>query len=368
LCKEFGLRLKPILLRGFGLTMATAKGVKVFDSQAPTWAAFNRIFQTRATALEAVGGEWVSSIAATIASQSIDEVLTVEKASRAVRAHATGLRNFWVADPDQLSALVAAAQVLEGDPSKGAMYHIVGGNDRLIEHLARDASAEIQLRHVVRTIERRGENVRVGIEGPNGRVARAIADYVVLAIPAALLTAVRFSPALPPMQQQALMTLATGPATKAILRFTRPWWRKTSKPRAYGTNLAIGAVWDAGEAQAGAALLTLLAGGRASAGLQQLLGTGGASGLVTQLRWLGRASEIPQVHAATWEHDPWARGAYAYFSPRFDPALRPLLARATGRVFFAGCHTSRNFQGYMNGAVESGLRVAEEIAAAKRIS
>jgi monoamine oxidase len=63
-------------------------------------------------------------------------------------------------------------------------------------------------------------------------------------------------------------------------------------------------------------------------------------------------------------HDPWARGAYAYFGPRFDPALRPLLARAAaGRVFFAGCHTSRGSQGYMNGAVESGSRAAEEIAA-----
>jgi monoamine oxidase len=72
------------------------------------------------------------------------------------------------------------------------------------------------------------------------------------------------------------------------------------------------------------------------------------------------------MHVVSWEHDPWARGAYAYFSPRFDPALRPMLARAAGRVFFAGCHTSRDYQGYMNGAVESGRRVADEIAIARR--
>ena len=32
-----------------------------------------------------------------------------------------------------------------------------------------------------------------------------------------------------------------------------------------------------------------------------------------------------------------------------------------GRMVFAGSHTSEKFQGYMNGAVESGYRAAREI-------
>jgi monoamine oxidase len=43
--------------------------------------------------------------------------------------------------------------------------------------------------------------------------------------------------------------------------------------------------------------------------------------------------------------------------------LRAWLARPAGRVFFAGEHTSIRWQGYMNGAVESGRRAAAEIAA-----
>jgi monoamine oxidase len=64
-----------------------------------------------------------------------------------------------------------------------------------------------------------------------------------------------------------------------------------------------------------------------------------------------------------WEHDPLARGGYAYFDPAFDPALRAWLARPAGHIFFAGEHTSIKWQGYMNGAVESGRRAAAEIAA-----
>jgi monoamine oxidase len=367
LCKEFGLGLKPILLRGFGLAIGDGRRVRTFDSQTASWRAFQRIFASRAKALSAVQGEWVSSIAGTIARESIEEVLDAARAGDTVRAHAVGLRNFWMADPDRLSALVAATQANEGDPSQGAMYHVVGGNDQIIERLARD-SGDVRRRHAVRAVEWTERGVSVSVEGPNGRRANANADYLVLAVPVALLQDIKFTPGLPPLQQHAIASLETGPATKAILRFDSPWWRRPGQPRAYGSNLAVGAVWDAGEDQAGAATLTLLAGGRASAALQSLLARQGASGIARQLQWMnGGTRELPRVHAVCWENDPWARGAYAFFSPRFDPALRPLLARAAGRVFFAGCHTSRNFQGYMNGAVESGLRVVSEIAATHRL-
>jgi monoamine oxidase len=64
-----------------------------------------------------------------------------------------------------------------------------------------------------------------------------------------------------------------------------------------------------------------------------------------------------------WEDQPWSRGGYAFFDPAFDPRWRDALARPHGRVVFAGEHTSRRWQGYMNGAVESGLRAAAEIRA-----
>ena len=65
----------------------------------------------------------------------------------------------------------------------------------------------------------------------------------------------------------------------------------------------------------------------------------------------------------TWERDRWARGGYAFFGPSFEPSWRDDLSRAFGRIVFAGDHTSREWQGYMNGAVESGQRAAKEVAA-----
>ena len=66
--------------------------------------------------------------------------------------------------------------------------------------------------------------------------------------------------------------------------------------------------------------------------------------------------------SVSWEDDLWARGGYALFDPSFPPSARPLLVLPHKRVFFAGEHTSTKWQGYMNGAVESGLRAAEEVS------
>jgi monoamine oxidase len=70
---------------------------------------------------------------------------------------------------------------------------------------------------------------------------------------------------------------------------------------------------------------------------------------------------VSAMKMATWEDDPFVRGGYAYLDPAFDPAWRPLLARRAGRLVFAGEHTSEDWQGYMNGAVESGVRAAHEL-------
>jgi monoamine oxidase len=85
------------------------------------------------------------------------------------------------------------------------------------------------------------------------------------------------------------------------------------------------------------------------------------------LDWLGSKDEpVVAWRQAVWETDPWARGGYAVFDPTFNPALRGWLTQPFGRLFFAGEHTSIKWQGYMNGAVESGRRAAAEIAAVHR--
>ena len=173
------------------------------------------------------------------------------------------------------------------------------------------------------------------------------------------------TPALPAQQHEAIVRLKYGRATKTLLQFSKRFWRSVGRPRAFGSPLPFGAVWDGTEDQRGrAGILTLLAGGGASDATQAIVAKHGTKGLADSLDFLGsKDADLLASRQIVWEQDPYARGGYAYFDPGFDPALRAWLSRPAGRLFFAGEHTSIRWQGYMNGAIESGRRAAAEVAA-----
>lgn len=83
-------------------------------------------------------------------------------------------------------------------------------------------------------------------------------------------------------------------------------------------------------------------------------------------------SQIEMVHPAIrayleggssvcWDNQQWSRGAYAWFRPGEMSSLLRHIASPEGRIHFAGDHTSPA-PGWMNGALQSGNRVAREVA------
>jgi monoamine oxidase len=201
------------------------------------------------------------------------------------------------------------------------------------------------------------------------RSSQVMVDYLIFALPATLLRRVPITPALPARQHEAIARLKYGRGTKTLLQFGRKFWRVPARPRAFGSPLPIGAVWEGNEEQRGrSGILSLLAGGSASDATADIVAKEGIAGIVRALEWLGSAeATMTGWRQFRWEADAWARGGYAVFDATFDPSLRGWLAQPCGRLFFAGEHTSMAWQGYMEGAVESGRRAAAEIAATHRL-
>jgi monoamine oxidase len=243
------------------------------------------------------------------------------------------------------------------------MYRIAGGNDQLPSKLASILGARLLLEHEVLTVSQSKTKVRVRIRGGNDHESWLRSDYVIFAMPATRLRTLEIHPALPDEQAAAISTLSYGPVTKTLLQFDRRFWKQRNRPLAYGTNLPIGALWDGNEQQKGrSGILCLMAGGTASEATRKLLSTAGHTRLVRALDWFGKTRKnLLSMHSVTWEGNPWVQGGHAVFGPLYDPTLRSWLARPYGRLLFAGEHTSLRWQGYMNGAVESGLRAAAEI-------
>jgi monoamine oxidase len=360
LCHEFRLTLTPVLKEGFGLALDVNGRVRLFNGQKPVWSDFKKALVREVEAFRAAKCDWNSTVAGAIARHSMHDLLKARGASREVLAMAQGLRGFFLADSDRLSALVAVELAMQPkDPGHTSVSRIKGGNDRLINALAKQPKLRVSLKAVVGRIEHDQSGVRVHVTDDSQRRTIVSGDYAVLAAPPGVTRALEFSPAPPASLRRAWQALSVGPATKAHVRFDRGWWRKAGRPRAWGSNLDTGAVWET--AGTGPAGLTLLAGGRASEALRAMLEEGGPQRVIRRLSWLGEPEAARDFRSVTWEFDRFAQGGYVTFGPAFLPEWRAELSRSVGRIALAGEHTSREWQGYMNGAVESGQRAAREI-------
>ena len=363
LIRSLGLRLAEILPGGFRPVYLRRSGLRVGGQGG--WLELQKRLQPEVRAFCVSEQRWDSGVAEALARESAAQWLDRISAGTRVREAAVGLRGFFLADPDELALLSVVDQFAEeGVPGGEKMFRIVGGNDRLTDKLALALGRSVELNTALRRVRQTRETVVASIEA-RGTVRELRADYLICALPATTLRDAVFDPSLPEPQRQAITTVKYGSATKTALQFRRAVWRRRGQPRAFGTALPIGAVWDGSEDQSGSAgILTLLAGGRASAATRAILADRGPSGLISEMSWLPLdKTELIGSASTSWEHDPWARGGYAFFDPEFPPAIRAWLSRPFGRVFFAGEHTSFRWQGYMNGAVESGYRAAEEVTA-----
>jgi monoamine oxidase len=367
LAAELGLRPVRILRRGFSGFYSSVKPSP--RGAAGGWEAVERALEDHIRAYRLAERRWDSAIAEALAGISVARWLDQINATPEMRSTALGLRGFFLADPDELSLLALVDQFAEEEtPGQGRMYRIDGGNDSLVTALAAPFADRIRRQTALVSVIQSLHGIDATVRASDGLLSTLHADYLICTLPATALKVVQIDPPLPLSQLEAIRQLPYGPATRTALQFEQAAWRKAGKPRAYGTDLPIGAVWDGNEEQKGpAGILTLLAGGSASAATRRLLSSGGIDEILKHLDWLPLGQTRLITHRVfSWEDDPWAGGGYAYFSPSYDPSWRAWLARPAQRLLFAGEHTSFRWQGYMNGAVESGLRAATEVRARVR--
>ena len=364
LASSLGLKPRRILRQGFTYYGPDRRGAHRVWQGPGAWGEAAKRLRPQIERYKAACRDWNSGVAAALGPVSVARWLKQIKAERSFATGVRAMRGFFLADPEDLSLLPLLDLFADGEtPGQGEIFRIPGGNDRLPQKLAESLQARIVLGARVRRVRQREDGVSVTFtDGSTGHELKA--DFLVVALPATTARDVEFSPRLPEIQQRAIASLRYGPATRVLLQFEKPFWRRAHRHRAFGTSLPIGAVWDASEHQRGQpGILMLLAGGGASAECRHIIASEGAEGIVNRLRWLGKPSALQTLWHVSWEDDPLAGGGYAVFSPDFDPTWREWLRRPFRRVMFAGEHTSVDAEGFMNGAVESGYRAAAEIAA-----
>jgi len=362
IAKRLGVSTIRVLKRGFTERYRSGGGFTV--SRTRGWEDLREALAPLVRQYQNASGDDESRRVRELATFSVRDWLRHDGAPAHVHALADAMRGFFLADPEELSALPLVAELAQGEsPGQTPMYRFIGGTGELIGALWRHLRARVLVQHRLQAIHHAVDRVVCAVLDAHGRQQDLEADAVVLTLPASTLRDVVITPALPDPQWRAVQSLRYGCATKAVLQTSSDLF--AGRPaRAFATDTHVGAFWDAGEGQPdGTSIVSFLGGASASAALAARLHEG-AERLVGDLCWLRRADPSPRVRAHahwTWEQDPFARGGYAYVDPGFDSAWLPLLGRRAGRLFFAGEHTSERYQGYMEGALESAERVVAEV-------
>ncbi|GAA11299.1 flavin monoamine oxidase family protein [Gordonia alkanivorans] len=273
----------------------------------------------------------------------------------------------WTADLDRFSvkAMLKAIRLQGGlrtmlSTTGGAQESLlVEGVGTLVDRLADEMGPRIRLGHRVTSIVRDADGITLSTTAGTIQAAK-----VVVTVPPPLLNRINFLPSLP----TDLIAIATstymGSVYKAIAVFDRPFWRD------HGTNAQIMvldspgiAVFDTSPPDGPGHLCMLVAGPRARA-LDQLDATSRRETVLGPLVSQLGAELLKPVswHEKAWHLDDNVGGGYtALPEPGITDAGMPLAFTPVGGIHWAGSESAVDHPGYLDGAIESGTRVAREV-------
>jgi pseudooxynicotine oxidase len=230
----------------------------------------------------------------------------------------------------------------------GGRVTIDGGTQALLTAIASGAPFERRLGTAVAAVTRRDDRVEIEIRDGSGFAARA----VVIAVPLNALGAIDFAP---PLDQTKQRAIALGQASRGIKLFIHargePLLQNSIRPghpfgyldtealNGDGSQLLIGFGPDA-----------------------QKCDPADLPAVQRQLEAILPGYEALAATAHDWLADELSRGTWAIHRPGWYEHHHAAMQRDEGRVVLAGSDIANGWAGFIDGAIESGLRAGARAA------
>lgn len=237
----------------------------------------------------------------------------------------------------------------------------VAGAQSLALGLAAGLESPVQLSAPVRRIAQDAGGLLVTSD--RGQVR---ARYAVVAIPPPLQAGIAFEPGLPAARAQLLQRAPMGSTVKLLLTYQRPFWRTRgfSGEVVCTSGAPITAVFDNTSHDNGQPCLVVFVVGRAARTWSNRSESDRRRDVLSQLaRWFGdEALEPVELVEMDWNAEPFTGGCpVGIMPPGVLTGFGITLRQPVGRVHWAGTETATEWNGYMEGALESGERAAREV-------
>jgi monoamine oxidase len=243
-------------------------------------------------------------------------------------------------------------------------YHVNEGNDQIPLALAGMLEGQIALGMELTAIaQNRDGTYSLSFRG-QGNVTTV--DRVVLALPFSMLKAVDYSRAnFGALKDTAIRNLPMGTNSKLHVQFSDRHWNTLGNNGNTIADTGYQNTWEVTRAQSGKpGILVDYTGGTIGASFGSGTPDSRAQQFLAQLEPVLPGITGKYNGKATidfWTAYPWTKGSYSFWRVGQYTAFSGVEKLRRGKVHFCGEHTSQDFQGYLNGGVETGERAAGEI-------
>jgi monoamine oxidase len=237
---------------------------------------------------------------------------------------------------------------------------VVGGMGAIYRPMAAELGDAVQLSQPVRYIMQDSHGVTVRSEHDSIRARR-----VIVAVPLAIASQIIYEPMLPTDRSFLHQRMPSGAIVKVSIVYGEPFWRadglcgQSAAPGSLAT-VTIDACTDSGTP----GILCVIIEGPTARQYERLDEDGRRQALLNALveRFGAKAGKPVDYVEQNWSRERYSGGGMLSHAPpgvltEFGHALR----RACGRIHWAGTETSAKMCGWIDGAIRSGERAADEV-------
>lgn len=255
------------------------------------------------------------------------------------------------------------------NPGSDERFTTKGGNAAFIEKMVQKlpAGAITYGARLVRISKKPDGRYALTFDMGNGSSREVTAEHVVISLPFSVLRDVDLTTVnLPALKLKAIKEVGYGQNSKLMAGFSSRFWNTAGYDGTTLTDLPFQEAWDTSRLQpATSGIMTNYTGG--AAGLAIGNGTP-ESQLATFIADLdkvfpgAKAASTGKVVRAAWPTNPFVKGSYSGYKVLQATTFAGVERERWENLHFCGEHTNKTYQGFMEGAVVSGARVATEIA------
>ncbi|MDS0477065.1 flavin monoamine oxidase family protein [Natrinema sp. 1APR25-10V2] len=279
------------------------------------------------------------------------------------------LRALFTTEPSEISLLYfltylhagGGIERITGVEGGAQERRIEGGAQQLSQLLANELGDSVQLESPVRAVTH--DDSGVIVESDTGTYT---GSFAIVAIPPTLAGRITYDPPLPARRDALTQRMPMGATIKCIATYEEPFWRRAGYSGFVLTDDdVVGFMFDdtAPESTTGA-LVGFIAGETARTWSEREASDRRDQVLADFARYFGeRAGDPLEYVEQSWSNEQWSAGCYAgNMTPGTMTGYGDALREPVGRIHWAGTETATQWCGYMDGAIRSGERAADEVS------